>query len=42
LGATPRQDARLVAIMAKHGFLWGGRWLRPDGAHFEWVGRGQR
>ncbi len=38
LGAAPRQDARLVAIMARHGFSWGGRWLRPDGAHFEWVG----
>lgn len=41
LGATPRQDARLVAIMARHGFSWGGRWLRPDGAHFEWVGFGR-
>ncbi|MDX6205513.1 MAG: hypothetical protein QOF39_1570 [Frankiales bacterium] len=38
LGAPPRQDPRLVAIMAAHGFSWGGRWLRPDGAHFEWVG----
>jgi D-alanyl-D-alanine carboxypeptidase len=38
LGAKPDQDPRLVAIMAKHGFTWGGRWLRPDGAHFEWVG----
>lgn len=42
LGAPPRQDARLVAIMASHGFSWGGRWLRPDGAHFEWVGPGAR
>ncbi|MGI8698922.1 MAG: M15 family metallopeptidase [Mycobacteriales bacterium] len=40
LGAPPRQDTRLVAIMASHGFSWGGRWLRPDGAHFEWVGAG--
>lgn len=24
------------------GFSWGGRWLRPDGAHFEWVGPGAR
>lgn len=40
LGATPHQDPRLVAIMAEHGFTWGGRWLRPDGAHFEWVGTG--
>lgn len=38
LGAKPQQDARLVAIMERHGFLWGGRFLRPDGAHFEWVG----
>jgi D-alanyl-D-alanine carboxypeptidase len=39
LGGKPHQDPRLVAIMAKHGFTWGGRWLRPDGAHFEWVGK---
>jgi hypothetical protein len=39
LGATPKQDPRLVEIMERHGFYWGGRWLRPDGAHFEWVGR---
>jgi hypothetical protein len=38
LGAKPNQDPRLVSIMAAHGFTWGGRWLRPDGAHFEWVG----
>jgi hypothetical protein len=38
LGAPPRQDPRLVDIMARHGFTWGGRFLRPDGAHFEWVG----
>lgn len=38
LGAAPDQDARLVAIMGRHGFTWGGRWLRTDAAHFEWVG----
>jgi len=38
LGGKPRQDPRLVAIMTAHNFTWGGRWLRPDGAHFEWVG----
>ena len=38
LGSPPQQDPRLVAIMAAHGFAWGGRFLRPDGAHFEWVG----
>jgi hypothetical protein len=38
LGVRPVQDARLVEIMARHGFSWGGNWLRPDGAHFQWRG----
>ncbi len=38
LGGTPHQDPRLVAIMAKHGFAWGGEFTRPDGMHFEYVG----
>jgi hypothetical protein len=38
LGVAARQDPRLVAIMVAHGFTWGGNFLRPDGAHFEWVG----
>jgi hypothetical protein len=38
LGARPRQDPRLLEIMRRHGFAWGGEWLRPDGMHFEWVG----
>jgi hypothetical protein len=38
LGAPPDQDPRLVRIMEKHNFTWGGRWLRPDAAHFEWFG----
>lgn len=38
LGAAPRQDPRLVAIMRKYGFAWGGDFLRPDGMHFEYVG----
>ena len=38
LGSRPVQDPRLVTIMAKHGFVWGGLYLRADGAHFEWVG----
>lgn len=38
LGERPRQDPRLVAVMRAHGFVWGGDFLRPDGAHFEWVG----
>ena len=31
---------RVVRIMARHGFLWGGNFARPDDSHFEWVGRG--
>ena len=26
------------AIGEKHGFRWGGRWLHPDPAHYEFVG----
>jgi hypothetical protein len=40
LGHRPGTDARLVKAMARHGFTWGGQWLRPDGAHFEWIGPG--
>jgi hypothetical protein len=25
----------LVAIFRRWGFTWGGRWMRPDGMHFE-------
>ena len=39
-GSRPVMDQRLVRVMARHGFTWGGRWLRPDGGHFEWVGSG--
>jgi D-alanyl-D-alanine carboxypeptidase len=35
-GAPPHQDGRLVAVMAAHGFTWGGRWTVPDGMHFEY------
>lgn len=35
-GAKPRQDRRVVEIFERHGFTWGGRWLIPDGMHFEW------
>jgi hypothetical protein len=34
-GYRPHQDPRLVALLARHGFTWGGRWLLPDGMHFE-------
>jgi hypothetical protein len=36
-GTKPDQDRRLVEIFEDHGFSWGGRWLIPDGMHFEWV-----
>jgi len=35
MGGTPHQDPRLVAIFERHGFTWGGRWVVPDGMHFE-------
>jgi hypothetical protein len=35
-GTAPDQDARLVDTMEAWGFTWGGRWLIPDGMHFEW------
>lgn len=35
--SRPDQDERLVKIMESAGFTWGGRWLTPDGMHFEWV-----
>lgn len=34
-GAKPRQDPRLVEVMERWGFTWGGRWNTPDGMHFE-------
>jgi hypothetical protein len=33
-------DERLIRTMAEHGFVWGGSFVRPDVAHFEWVGGG--
>jgi D-alanyl-D-alanine carboxypeptidase-like protein len=36
-GETPSQDPRLVEVMERWGFTWGGRWLVPDGMHFEFV-----
>lgn len=36
-GTRPDQNDRLVEIFERHGFTWGGRWLVPDGMHFEWV-----
>ncbi|MGH2729146.1 MAG: M15 family metallopeptidase [Actinomycetota bacterium] len=36
-GTKPDQDPRLVNVMEDWGFTWGGRWLVPDGMHFEWA-----
>ena len=35
-GGPPHQDPRVVAAFARWGFTWGGRWLIPDGMHFEY------
>ncbi|CAN5874905.1 hypothetical protein BH23ACT12_BH23ACT12_10260 [soil metagenome] len=35
VGARPTLDPRVVAIMERWGFRWGGRWSPPDGHHFE-------
>jgi hypothetical protein len=39
-GSPPTMDARVVAIFERRGFTWGGRFLIPDGMHFEFGGRG--
>ena len=36
-GQVTVQDPRLVEAMEKWGFGWGGDWLIPDAAHFEWL-----
>jgi hypothetical protein len=32
------QDERLVEVMRRQGFGWGGEWLVPDPSHFEFAG----
>ncbi len=34
-GSRERQDARLVRVFERQGFVWGGRWRTPDPMHFE-------
>lgn len=36
-GAEPTMDRRLVRHLEEWGFNWGGRWMIPDGMHFEWA-----
>ncbi len=36
MAGAPHQDPRLVQIMEKWGFLWGGSFIVPDGNHFEY------
>lgn len=36
-GSGARQEARLIAAFARHGFTWGGDWRKPDPMHFEVV-----
>jgi hypothetical protein len=35
-GATPHQDPRMVEVFEEWGFMWGGRFIEPDGMHFEY------
>lgn len=37
-GGQPIAPDGLVEAFAAAGFVWGGEWLVPDVAHFEWVG----
>ena len=34
---APAQDPRLVDVMRRWGFTWGGDWIVPDGMHFEYL-----
>ena len=36
-GLLSVQDRRLVDVMERWGFTWGGHWLVPDPAHFEYL-----
>jgi hypothetical protein len=35
-GARPQQNPRLVRTIERYGFIWGGRFIVPDGNHFEY------
>lgn len=36
VGAKPDQDPRLVRVLERAGFIWGGTFAVPDGNHFEY------
>jgi D-alanyl-D-alanine carboxypeptidase len=35
-GTEPNFPRKVVDAIEDWGFTWGGRWLKPDGMHFEW------
>jgi hypothetical protein len=37
VGQESAQDPRLVEVLERWGFTWGGPWLIPDPAHFEYL-----
>lgn len=41
-GSEGTQDARLVEVMKRWGFNWGGDWALPDPMHFEYSGLAQQ
>jgi hypothetical protein len=36
-GVQPTMDPRLVELLEEWGLTWGGRWVVPDGMHFEYL-----
>jgi hypothetical protein len=38
LGVTPSMHPAVVQAFEAAGFVWGGRWRRPDGMHFQLCG----
>lgn len=37
LPTDPERLARVVEVMERWGFTWGGRWVAPDPVHFEYI-----